>query len=79
MTFERVHISSIATDNALLGAKCPDVNQEHMADFYADMLRAEGITKKPCDWAAVNEAILERWPKGLTRIKEKAHRKIKAR
>jgi len=79
MILERMHISIVATNNALLGAKCPDVNQNSMADFYADMLRAEAITKKPCDWSAVNKAILERWPKGLVRIKDKAWRKIHKR
>ena len=78
MILERLHISTVATSNALLGAKCPDVNQDSMADFYADMLRAENITKKPCDWAAVNTAILERWPNGLRRIKEKAWRKARS-
>lgn len=76
MTFERVHISSCATSNALLAANCKDVTREGMACFYADCIRAETITKKPCDWPEINAAIVRRWPKGLVWIKTQAWKKV---
>lgn len=43
-------------------------NQRQIAQTYALGLRSSW----PTDWAKVNAAILAKWPKGLTRIKEMA-------
>lgn len=43
--------------------------QRDIAQTYALGLRSS----HPTDWAKVNRMIMERWPKGLTRIKEMAH------
>ena len=74
---EPVHISTCATSNALLAAKCTDVNRKAMVSFYADCIRASTITKVQCDWAAVNAAILVRWPRGLGYIKVHALKAVR--
>ena len=43
-------------------------NQRQIAQTYALALRSSW----PTDWAKVNAMILAKWPKGLTRIKERA-------
>lgn len=45
-----------------------ECTQSLVADYYAMAL----VSSWPTDWRVVNEAILARWPKGLTRVKEKA-------
>lgn len=46
------------------------LNQRDIATVYALALRSS--ERKTIDWLAVNTAILQRWPKGLTRVKELA-------
>jgi hypothetical protein len=43
-------------------------NQRQIAQTYALALRSDW----PTDWARVNAAIAERWPKALDRIKKQA-------
>jgi len=50
----------------------PRMHQRDVAMTYRlAMLSSE---RASIDWAKVNQAILKRWPKGLTRIKEMAWR-----
>lgn len=78
--FERIFIASIEQSNAINASEDEECNQQDMSTFYMDCIiadqqsRAKGI--EGVDWRAVNEAIIKRWPKGLVRIKEMAHKRL---
>ena len=62
--------------NAMNAVADEETTRDLMAEFYADCIRAgaEHGTDK-IDWKALNEAIIKRWPKGLSYIKTQAWRK----
>ncbi len=68
MPWERIYHPEIDTSNALLAATQKETTRDLMAEFYADCLRAG----RACDFAAINQAILKRWPRGLNYIKTRA-------
>jgi len=68
-----VHISDAAgtiENEIALGS-----TQRDVAKTYALALRSS----VPQDWKRINAAIMKRWPKGLTRIKESAWRKVEGK
>lgn len=82
MTFicERIYIASVDQSNAINAAADKSCNREIMASCYMDCILADEQARihvsERVDWAAVNKAILARWPKGLNYIKELAHKKL---
>jgi len=48
-------------------------NQSEAASTYAWAMRNANLGES-VDWKRMNAAILARWPKGLSRVKEAAHR-----
>ena len=53
--------------------KLPGVTQKSLAATYAYLMVQD---LHGADWPRVNAAILKRWPKGLTRVKEMAHKQV---
>jgi hypothetical protein len=53
----------------ILAELAAGATQKSVALTYAFILRQELTT---ADWAKINAAIIERWPKGLARVKEMA-------
>lgn len=51
------------------------LKQKDVAETYAMAL----VSTWPTDWKRVNEAILKRWPRGLNRVKEMAHKIVETR
>ena len=64
MTFEIMDVEGVIENEIAQGC-----NQRQIAQTYALGLRSSW----PTDWRRVNLAILAKWPKGLSRIKEMAH------
>lgn len=81
-TIERIYIPSCDQSNAINAAADRTMTRKDMAGFYADCLRADAVGVRlglgRVDFAAVNKAILARWPKGLTFIKERAWKELTA-
>ena len=48
------------------------LTQKSVALTYAMAMRSEAAGADKPDWKRINAAILARWPKGLTRVKERA-------
>lgn len=75
-TLERIYIASVDQSNAINATKDKRCKAADMAGFYADCIICDAIARRDgiarIDWHAVNYAILERWPKGLVRIKTAA-------
>ena len=69
MPWERIYSAANEQSNALNAAAHPECTRDLMAEFYADCLKCD---RTKIDWAALNAAILKRWPKGLKYIKERA-------
>jgi hypothetical protein len=80
MTIERIYIASIDQSNAINATRNKDCTSKNMAGFYADCIVSDAIGVASgtgrIDFRAVNNAILERWPRGLTRIKNAAWRLV---
>jgi hypothetical protein len=73
MPIERVYIPSNEQSNALAAAADPACTREDMAGCYAELIRCAQIHgAESIDFAAVNRAILARWPAGLVWIKRRA-------
>ena len=76
MLIERIYVSSVEQLNAINAAKDPVVKRDDMASVYADCIRADTAAfitlSERVDFVQVNNAILQRWPKGLEYIKRKA-------
>lgn len=83
MPWERVYLSEGEQSNALHAADSRDCTRNDMAEIYADCIIADGLARLAgrarVDFAIVNRAILRRWPKGLTCIKEHAWRIVEMR
>lgn len=73
---ERVYISSVEQSNAINATKEKSVTRDVMAGFYADCIRADALAfhnkDERVNFREVNQAIMQRWPKGLSYIKDKA-------
>ncbi len=76
VTFERIYIASVEQSNAINAASDKETTRDIMASFYRDCIIADQMHAENgrVDFAAVNKAILARWPKGLKYIKELAWR-----
>jgi hypothetical protein len=74
ITIERIYIASVEQSNAINAANDNECTRDVMAGFYRDCIIADKIHPENgrVDFKAVNQAILQRWPKGLNYIKEKA-------
>lgn len=51
------------------------LTQKQIAETYAMAM----VSSWPTDWKRVNEAITAKWPKGLNRVKEMAHKIVDKR
>lgn len=71
-----MHIELMACE-AVIENECShrECTQADVAKTYAMAL----VSSWPTDWARANAAILKRWPKGLERVKKKAHRIVEER
>jgi hypothetical protein len=76
--WEQVYIPSCEQSNALSATKDKAVNRADMAEFYAGCIIADVLAERSggtrVDFKIVNQAVLERWPKGLDHIKNSAHK-----
>lgn len=80
---ERIWCSEIDEQNAINATEAKDCNQKAMAGFYADCILCDVFAKtngfRRVNFARVNDAIIRRWPKGLSRIKTLAWKLIEKR
>jgi hypothetical protein len=53
----------------ILAELAAGATQKSVALIYAFLIQQEQMT---ADWRRINAAIIERWPKGLARVKEMA-------
>ena len=79
ITIERIYSPEIETGNLLSAVASKESTQNDVARFYADCLRCYAIHgRDSMDWKLINRPILERWPKGLERVKTLAWKLLEA-
>lgn len=80
MIIERIYSPESDTMNAMNAIADPECTRDSMASFYEDLLHCyQRFGQHSIDFKAINEAIVKRWPKGLTYIKNKAWKLFESR
>jgi hypothetical protein len=65
-----MHMELMACESVIENEINMGLKQKDIAQTYAMAM----VSSWPTDWARVNKAIMAKWPKGLNRVKEMAHK-----